>query len=180
MYRLSAAARGATRHQQPTDKSAQSQSSLKRQARSLHVKVTRTNRGRVGLRFGIGIARVWIAHKLVGQYRSGRFVSERVHISMTRPAFLRPQPDGVLLAIKLQPRASANEVGSPLGQELKVKVTAPPVDDAANQALVRLLADYFDCGRNRVELVRGHTSRHKVIKILGLSEAAVTARLEST
>ena len=99
---------------------------------------------------------------------------------MTRPAFLRPQPDGVLLAIKLQPRASANEVGSALGQELKVKVTAPPVDDAANEALVRLLADYFDCGRNRVELVRGHTSRHKVIKLVGLSEAAVTARLEST
>jgi uncharacterized protein (TIGR00251 family) len=99
---------------------------------------------------------------------------------MTRPAFLRPQPDGVLLAIKLQPRASANEIGSPLGQELKIKVMAPPVDDAANEALVRLLADHFDCSRNRVELVRGHTSRHKLIKLHGLSEAAVTARLQST
>jgi hypothetical protein len=98
---------------------------------------------------------------------------------MTRPAFLRPQPDGVLLAIKLQPRASSNEIGSPIGQELKVKVTAPPVDDAANEALVRLLADHFACGRNRVELVRGHTSRHKLIKLIGLSEAAVTARLQS-
>lgn len=99
---------------------------------------------------------------------------------MTRPGFLRPHPDGVLLAIKLQPRASVNEVGSPLGQELKVKVTAPPVDDAANEALVRLLADYFDCGRNQVELVRGHASRHKVIKLFGVSEAAVTARLQGT
>jgi hypothetical protein len=99
---------------------------------------------------------------------------------MTRPAFLRPHPDGVLLAIKLQPRASANEIGSPLGDELKVKVTAPPVDDAANEALLRLLADHFDCGRNRIELVRGHTSRHKVIKLFGLSEAAVTDRLQST
>ncbi len=99
---------------------------------------------------------------------------------MTRLTFLRPQPDGVLLAIKLQPRASANEIGSAIGQELKIKVMAPPVDDAANEALVRLLADHFDCGRNRVELVRGHTSRHKLIKLLGLSEAAVTARLRST
>lgn len=99
---------------------------------------------------------------------------------MTRPAFLRPQSDGVLLSVKLQPRASVNEIGSSLGQELKVKVTAPPVDDAANEALVRLLAERFDCARNRVELVRGHTSRHKVVKLFGVSEATVTARLQGS
>ena len=47
------------------------------------------------------------------------------------PAFITAQPDGVLLAIKLQPRASRNEIGEPLGNELRVKVTAPPVDSAA-------------------------------------------------
>ena len=96
---------------------------------------------------------------------------------MTTPAFLRTQPDGVLLSIKLQPRASANEVGEPLGNELRIKVTAPPVDAAANEALIRLLAEFFDCGRNQVELVRGHTSRHKLVKIFGVSEQAVNARL---
>ena len=96
---------------------------------------------------------------------------------MTTPAFLRTQPDGVLLSIKLQPRASANEVGEPLGNELRIKVTAPPVDAAANEALIRLLAEFFDCGRNHVELVRGHTSRHKLVKIFGVSEQAVNARL---
>jgi len=96
---------------------------------------------------------------------------------MSTPPFLRVQAHGILLSIKLQPRAAANEVGEPLGNELKMKVTAPPVDAAANQALIKLLAEILDCPRNRVELVRGHTSCHKVIKVIGLTEEAVLARL---
>ncbi|HZR16174.1 MAG TPA: DUF167 domain-containing protein [Verrucomicrobiae bacterium] len=96
---------------------------------------------------------------------------------MSTPAFLSPHSDGVLLSIKLQPRASANEIGEALGNELKVKVTAPPVDSAANEALVRLLAETFACGRSRVELVRGHASRHKVVKIIGISQPEAIARL---
>jgi uncharacterized protein len=96
---------------------------------------------------------------------------------MTIPGFLRVQAGGLLLAIKLQPRASANEVGEPLGDELRIKVTAPPVDAAANEALLRLLAETLDCPRGRVELVRGHTSRHKVVKLHGLDAVTVLARL---
>jgi uncharacterized protein (TIGR00251 family) len=54
-----------------------------------------------------------------------------------------------------------------LGSELRIKVTAPPVDSAANEALVDLLAETLGCAKNRVELVRGHTSRHKLIKLHG-------------
>ena len=93
------------------------------------------------------------------------------------PGFLRVQSDGLLLSIKLQPRASANEIGEALGNELRIKVTAPPVDAAANEALVKLLAQQLDCPRNRVELVRGHTSRHKTIKLYGLSPEDVVKRL---
>jgi uncharacterized protein (TIGR00251 family) len=93
------------------------------------------------------------------------------------PGFLREQPDGVLLAIKLQPRASTNEIGAALGDELRIKVAAPPVDSAANEALVRFVAQELDCPRNRVELIRGHTSRHKTLKLHGLSAAAVLAKL---
>jgi len=89
------------------------------------------------------------------------------------PPFIREQPDGILLAIKLQPRASANEIVGPLGNQLRIKVTAPPVDSAANEALLKLLANHFDCPRNRVELVRGHTSRHKVVKLHGFSVESV-------
>lgn len=88
-------------------------------------------------------------------------------------SFLSAHPDGVLLAIKLQPRASSNEIGSPHGNELRIKVTAPPVDSAANEALLRLLSDELDIPRNRIELVRGGTSRHKVIKLHGVSATDV-------
>jgi uncharacterized protein len=93
------------------------------------------------------------------------------------PGYLRDQSDGVLLSVKLQPRASLNEIGQPLGNELRIKVTAPPVDAAANEALLRLLVDVLDCARNRVELVRGKTSRHKTIKLFGFSAEAVATKL---
>jgi hypothetical protein len=96
---------------------------------------------------------------------------------MTMPAFLRAQADGVLLSVKLQPRASVNEIGEALGYELRIKVTAPPVDAAANEALVKLLAQQLHCPRNRVDLVRGHTSRHKVIKLHGLAAQDVVTKL---
>ena len=89
----------------------------------------------------------------------------------------RVQADGVLLSVKLQPRASANEIGDALGSELRIKVTAPPVEAAANEALVKLLAQELDCPRNRIELVRGHTSRHKTIKLYGLTAEAVLSKL---
>ena len=93
------------------------------------------------------------------------------------PAWLKPQPDGLLLAVKLQPRASKNEIIGALGEELRIKVTAPPVDAAANEALVRLLAETLDCPRGKVELIRGHTSRHKIIKLHGLTPEVVMAKL---
>ena len=96
---------------------------------------------------------------------------------MATPSFLRVQKDGVYLAIKLQPRASKNEIGEALGDELKIKVTAPPVDAAANEALVRLLADTLDCPRGAVQLVRGQTSRHKTVLIQGVPVEEVLKRL---
>ena len=54
---------------------------------------------------------------------------------MRTPGFIQVESDGVLLSVKLQPRASRQEICGPLGDELRIKVTAPPVDSAANQAL---------------------------------------------
>ena len=96
---------------------------------------------------------------------------------MKLPSYLRVQPNGLLLSAKVQPRASKNEIGQALGDELRIKVTAPPVDSAANEALVQLLAQVMDCPRARVELVRGHTSRHKIIKLHGMSVETVAAKL---
>ena len=93
------------------------------------------------------------------------------------PAYLTVQPDGVRLAIKLQPRASKNEISGPHGSELRIRVTAAPVNSAANEALIRLLADTLDCPRGKVELIRGHTAKHKVVKVYGVKPTAIMARL---
>lgn len=91
--------------------------------------------------------------------------------------FLKPHPEGALLALKVQPRASRNEIGEPLGAELKLKVTAPPVDSAANQAVLDFLAEKLDSPRAAVVLIRGQTSRHKTILLRGLTPEAAAAAL---
>ena len=96
---------------------------------------------------------------------------------MPPATFLRETSGGTLLSVKLQPRASKNEIGAPLGDELKIKVTAPPVDAAANQALVEFLADKLGCSRGKVELLRGQTSRHKTILLHGFKPEAVLQNL---
>ena len=96
---------------------------------------------------------------------------------MASPSFLCETAGGTLLSVKVQPRASKNEIGAPLGDELKIKVTAPPVDAAANGALVKLLAGQLDCARGRVELIRGHKSRHKVVKLHGFAPEEALKKL---
>ncbi len=92
-------------------------------------------------------------------------------------SFLKEIVGGTLLAVKLQPRASKNEIGEPLGDELKIKVTAPPVDAAANQALIELLAEKLGCSRGKVELIRGHTSRHKTLMLHGFKPEEVRRKI---
>jgi len=95
------------------------------------------------------------------------------------PGFLRLQPDGTLLSVKLQPRASANEIvlHGGTGNELRIRVSAPPVDASANEALIRLLAERLDCARGRIELLRGYKSRHKLVKLHGFTPEDILKRL---
>lgn len=100
--------------------------------------------------------------------------------SMPSPSHLTPRDDGVLLSVRVQPRASRNAIGAAAGGALRVRLTAPPVDDAANEALVELLAKALACPRHRVELVRGRASRHKVVKLHGFTMEQVSAALSAT
>jgi len=96
---------------------------------------------------------------------------------MALPSYLQAGAEGVRLSVKVQPRASRNEIGTVMGGELKIKVTAAPVDAAANEALLQLLTESLGCPRRAVQLIRGLTSRHKTVLISGLSPAAVAQRL---
>lgn len=95
-------------------------------------------------------------------------------------AFITPCPGGVRLAVWLQPRASKNEIVGLQGEELKIKVTAPPVDSAANQALIDLLAEALDCPRGRIQITRGQTSRHKIVEIANLTAGQAFRALKTS
>lgn len=97
---------------------------------------------------------------------------------MAVPPFIQQQSDSILLSIKLQPRASKNQIAKALGEELRIKVTAPPVDSAANEALVRFLAETIGLPRGSVQLVRGLTSRHKTVKLTGITASELMEKLK--
>ena len=81
--------------------------------------------------------------------------------------------DAVRFSVRLQPRASKNEIVGLQGISLKVRVTAPPVEGMANDALVELLSKELQTSRRNVCIVSGHSSRTKVIEISGVDLESV-------
>ena len=86
-------------------------------------------------------------------------------------------PTSCTLAIKAIPGAPKNEVCGWLGDALKVKIHAPPVEGKANEVLIDFLAEALDLHRRSVVLLRGDTSRQKLVRIDGLSLAETKRRL---
>ncbi len=74
--------------------------------------------------------------------------------------------DDVILKIYLQPKSSRNEIVGPYRDGIKVRVTAAPVEGKANDALLRFLAKQFGVTPSAIEIVRGHRSREKLIRII--------------
>ncbi len=83
----------------------------------------------------------------------------------------------VRFAVRVQPRASRAGVEGVHGDALKVRVHAPPVEGAANAAVVEVLAAALDLPRRSVRIVSGDTSRSKVVEVDGLTDREVRARL---
>ena len=81
------------------------------------------------------------------------------------PSCIRAQPDGVLLSVKVQPRASRNEVAGVHVDALKIRLTAPPVEGAANAMCVQFLAQCLGLPRSRLEIISGFSSRNKQLRI---------------
>jgi len=88
-----------------------------------------------------------------------------------------PAPVSCTLTIKAIPGAPKNQVCGWLGDALKIKIQAPPVEGRANEALGEFLAEALGVHRRAVTLVRGDTSRHKTVRIDGLDLAEVKRRL---
>ena len=88
-----------------------------------------------------------------------------------------PVPGGVLIDVRLRPRASRAGVGGIREGALELRVTAPPVEGEANAAARELLADVLRVPRARVALHGGGKSRRKVFRVEGLDPAAARARI---
>jgi len=82
------------------------------------------------------------------------------------------------IKIYLQPKASKNEIVGPYRDGIKVRVTAPPVEGKANEALLRFLALSLDLSLSQVEILKGHHSREKVLRLSGIDLSLVTQRLK--
>lgn len=87
--------------------------------------------------------------------------------------WVTPYPRGVKLQIKVQPRASKNEIAGIMGEFLRVRLTAPPVEGEANKKLIKFLGKVFRCRAGSVKILRGATGRCKLVEIDGVSEDEV-------
>jgi len=83
----------------------------------------------------------------------------------------------VTISIRVQPRASRNAVVGWTGDTLNIRLTAPPVEGAANAACLAFLADLLDLPQSQLEILRGARSRTKVIRISGLTQDEVREKL---
>jgi uncharacterized protein len=84
---------------------------------------------------------------------------------------------GATLTVAVVPRASRDGVAGCEGDIVRIRLTAPPVEDRANEALVRFLAERLGVSRAAVTLVAGGRSRRKIVRIQGLSRDGVLRRL---
>ena len=82
------------------------------------------------------------------------------------------------IKVKLLPRSSMNKILGREGDHFKVKVTAPPVEGKANEALITLLSKKLGIPKGRIEIVSGKSSRMKSIRVEGLSIDEITENLE--
>ena len=86
----------------------------------------------------------------------------------------------MLLRVRVTPAAGRDVLLGWQGELLRLSVAAPAERGKANEAALRLLADALGLSRQRLRIVRGYTSRQKVIAVEGLDEAEVRARLAAT
>lgn len=90
---------------------------------------------------------------------------------------LKESADGITVKVKVQPRASKSAIAGLIGDSLKVSLTSPPVDGAANAACTVFFADLCGVAKSKVTIVSGQKSREKIIKVAGITKAAFLSML---
>ena len=96
---------------------------------------------------------------------------------MSLPPWVRPAEGGSTIEAFVRPRAAKDALAGVHGTGLRAKVRAPPVDGRANRAVEELFADALGVPRAAVRVVTGESSRHKTIRVSGMSPEDVVAAL---
>ena len=81
------------------------------------------------------------------------------------------------LVLHVQPRAKATAIAGRHGDAVKVRLAAPPVDGAANEELIRFLAERLGVPRRALRLVAGQAARRKIVDVEGLTDDEAARRL---
>ena len=97
---------------------------------------------------------------------------------MPMPLKVTEADGAITFDVQVVPRASRERLGPIRGDRLRVQLMAPPVDGAANEALVELVARSLGRRRGDVAIVRGHTGRKKTLRVAGSTRDALLARIE--
>jgi len=85
----------------------------------------------------------------------------------------------MIIKVRVIPNSKKTEIVSRLGSILRVKISAPAVEDKANKLLLKFLAEFFEVKQSKVFLRRGHRGREKIIEIEGRSEEDLRQSLET-
>jgi uncharacterized protein (TIGR00251 family) len=93
---------------------------------------------------------------------------------------IRDIDGGVSFAVRVQPGASREGVIGLYGDAIKIALNAPAVDGKANEALIRYLATALNVSKASITIASGHTSRSKIIHVLGITNEEAAARLSPT
>jgi uncharacterized protein len=96
---------------------------------------------------------------------------------MTPAPAISDTPTGVRIDLRVIPKSPRTKIDGVRDGRLLVRVTAPPVDDAANDAVVETLARVLDVPRRSIRIVNGASARNKTVEVAGMNGAAVLARL---
>jgi uncharacterized protein (TIGR00251 family) len=86
--------------------------------------------------------------------------------------------EGLTVAVRAVPRAAKNEIQGVYDEALKIRLITPPVDGKANQALIRFLSKALHISKSQIRILRGETSRNKILRITGISKKELTRIIE--
>jgi uncharacterized protein (TIGR00251 family) len=92
--------------------------------------------------------------------------------------WIRETPDGVVFKAAIQPKGAKNEIVGLMGDALKIRLTAPPVEGAANRMCVEFLARSLKVRKSDVEIIRGKGSRTKQVLVRSTTRRKVESLLK--